>query len=187
MICYVVKHNDSGRRYIGITKSTLSVRKSDHESQAKNRPHNTEFQNALREYGNDAFSWELLAEGRERVMRLLERILIHEWETNGPRGFNTDGGHVGQIRYQVRALDDGLYGPPLRDLSEPSYDDRDREVAEMDMLNDLDSIASYCEKNPISGDRFDHLRELGTRLLKRVDQMEQFETESMLDLKEEDG
>ena len=37
MICYVVTHNDSGRRYVGISKSTLSVRKSDHESQAKNR------------------------------------------------------------------------------------------------------------------------------------------------------
>ena len=187
MICYVVKHNDSCRRYVGITKSTLSVRKSNHESQAKSGSHNSKFHSALREYGSDAFSWELLAEGSERVMRLLERILIHEWETNGPGGFNTGGGHVGQIRYQVRELDDELYGPPLRDLSEPSYDDRDREIAVLDMLNDLNSIVRYCEKYPISGDRFDHLRELGTRLLKRVDKMEQFEAESMLDSDEKDG
>ena len=117
MICYVVQHNDTGRRYVGITKSTLSVRKSNHESQAKNGSHNSKFHSALRKFGDDAFSWELLAEGSERVMRLLERILIHEWETNGPGGFNTDGGHVGQIRYQVRELNDELYGPPLRDLS----------------------------------------------------------------------
>ena len=78
-------------------------------------------------------------------------------------------------------------GPPLRDLSEPSYDDRDREIAVLDMLNDLNSIVRYCEKNSISGDRFDHLRELGTRLLKRVDKMEQFEAESMLDSDEKDG
>ena len=94
MICYVVvTHNDSGRRYVGITKSTLSIRKSDHESQAKNRSHNSKLHDALWEYGNDAFSWDLLAEGRERVMRLLERILIHEWETNGPGGVK-GGVHV---------------------------------------------------------------------------------------------
>ena len=50
MICYVVKHNDSGRCYVGITKSTLSVRKSNHESQAKNDSNNSQFHGALRQF-----------------------------------------------------------------------------------------------------------------------------------------
>ena len=34
MICYVATHNDSGKRYVGITKRGLKVRKSQHEKDA---------------------------------------------------------------------------------------------------------------------------------------------------------
>lgn len=175
MICYVAAHHDSGRRYVGVTNGTLSARKSNHESHAKRGSHKSRLHDALREYGNGVFSWEVLAEGTERAIRLLERVLIHEWKTNDPAyGFNTDGGHYGQIRHQARKSEAELFMPPLRGLDRDFWE-RDVEVAILDMMNDLNSIVSYCEKSPLSPERCSDLRQMCHRLLKRVDQLEEDE------------
>lgn len=80
-------------------------------------------------------------------MRLLERVLIHEWKTNDPNhGFNTDGGHYTQIRHQARKSEAELFMPPLRDFDREFWE-RDREVALLGMMNDLNFIVSYCEKS----------------------------------------
>ena len=46
----------------------------------------------------------------------------------------------------------------------------DREISILDMLNDLNSLVSYCENNHIA--RSDALRELGGRLIRRADELE---------------
>ena len=94
MICYVTTHVDSGRRYVGITIQTLERRKSEHESLAKRGSKNSRLYDAIRQYGTEAFSWEIVAEGREDVIKLLERTLINEWDTNRYDGFNTRGPEV---------------------------------------------------------------------------------------------
>ena len=171
MICYLVTHKDSGRRYVGITRDTLRSRKSNHESQAKKGSHGSRLHDAVRDHGSSAFSWELLAEGAERVMRLLERILIHEWQTHDPQyGFNTNGGHYPQVRHQARKLEGEMFMPPIREFDR-DYWEQDVEVAQLDMLNDLNSIVTYCEETPLSGDRCEDIRRMCHRLLTRVDQM----------------
>ena len=55
IICYVATHNDSGRRYVGITNNSLSLRRSSHESHAKKEVDDTFFHKAIRAYGVDDF------------------------------------------------------------------------------------------------------------------------------------
>ena len=153
MICYVAMHAESGKVYVGITKRTLEIRKSEHERKAKRGSKKSRLYDAIRQFGADAFHWEIMAEGREEVIKFLERQLIGEWETNRHEGFNTQGPEF----------------PPLGVVDE-LYPGHDREISILDMLNDLNGIVSFCENNHI--ERSDALRELGGRLIRRADELE---------------
>ena len=159
MICYVATHNDSGKRYVGITKRGLKVRRSQHEKNAMSeRNRGPFFHYALREYGKDAFTWEVVAEGEDEVIKLLETALIAAWGTARLGGFNSTG----------------LYTEaPVRDLGYERFaEEMDANIREMDMLNDLGSIVRYCEEHPrVSGERLQYIREMGMRLLKCVDEL----------------
>ena len=115
------------------------------------------FHDALREYGKDNFTWEVVAEGEDDVIRLLEHALIERLGTNQLGGFNAIGGY---------AL------PPVRDLKfDRGFEEHQRDVQFLDMLNDLDSIVRYCEEHYSGSICLENLRELGIRLLKRVDEL----------------
>ena len=155
--CYVATHIDSGRHYVGITKRSLNARKSEHESHAKNMHSDTPFHNALRKYGNDAFTWSVVAEGEDSVIRLMEHVLIEKWGTNELGGFNAIG---------------GLEVPPIKSDVPRMFEEHQRDVAVLDMLNDLSSIVRYCEENYIVSDRWKDIKELGARLVKRMNDLE---------------
>lgn len=177
IICYIATHKESGKCYIGITRNKLSDRKADHESHANVGSHKSRFHDAIREYGKDAFSWKVIAEGSDVAMQALERILVYEWETFDPdKGFNKDGGYEAQIRYQMRKSKWKIYGPPwMNEYEVPlmemgSLPGRDKEVALLDLMNDINCIVSYLEKTPLDGHRCDDLRGFVERLQKRIDQ-----------------
>lgn len=157
MICYVAIHKDSGRRYVGITKRGLKTRRSQHERDAMNKRSDVFFHDALREYGKDAFAWKVVAEGEDEVIKLLETALIAAWGTARLGGFNSTG----------------LYAEaPVRDLGYEKFaEEMDARVREMHMLNKLDSIICYLEEHCSGSIGLEDLRELGTRLLKRVDEL----------------
>ena len=159
MICYVVTHKDSGKRYVGITKRSLKVRKSQHERDAMRECNRGPvFHHALRECGKDAFTWEIVAEGEDQVIRFLETALIGAWDTAGLGGFNSTG----------------LYAEaPVRDLGYEEFaEEMDAGISQLHMMNDLSSIVSYCEGQPyLSPERLQDIRELGTRLVKCVDEI----------------
>jgi len=154
MLCYVATHTESKRHYVGITQNTLEIRRKQHEADAKRNTVTTPFHRALREYGEDAFTWGVVAEGDADVIKLLEHVLIEELRTNRLGGFNAVGG----------------YGvPPLRDLAYDRFaESTDRNVRELDMLNDLQSIVAYCEQHGLHVHE-EALREMGMRLLKVAD------------------
>ena len=160
MICYVATHSDSGRRYVGITSGSLSLRRSTHESHAKQKVDDTFFHEAIRAYGVDGFSWKMVAEGDEEVIRLLENALIHTWQTNFPEdGFNTKGGA------------DWIDRPPLTQRPE-DYADLSVNVDVLDMMNDLSAIVGWVERNDPDAERFSDLREMCRRLLKPLDRID---------------
>ena len=157
MICYVATHNDSGKRYVGITKRSLKARRSQHERDAANNRLDTPFHKALRQYGNDAFTWKVVAEGEDEVIKLLETALIAAWGTARLGGFNATG----------------LYAEaPVRDLGYEEFaEGMDAGVQFMYMLYDLDSIVRYCEEHYSGSTCLEELTGLATRLSKRVDEL----------------
>ena len=160
MICYGATHSDSGRRYVGITNGSLSLRRSTHESHAKQEVDDTFFHKAIRAYGVYGFSWKMVAEGDEEVIRLLENALIHTWQTNFPEyGINTKGGS------------EWIDRPPL---AQPpgDYSDFSVNVDILDMMNDLNAIVSWVERNHSDGERCGDLKEMCRRLLKRLDRID---------------
>lgn len=81
----------NGKQYVGITTATLEIRKSEHESRARNGS-NYAVHNAIRKYGDP--TWEVLniCSSYEEAKEL-ERKYIKELNTLTPNGYNlTIGG-----------------------------------------------------------------------------------------------
>lgn len=134
MICYLVTHIQSGKRYIGISDRALNIRKAEHESHAAAATFNTLFHSALRKYGKDNFTWKVLAEGDGEVIKILERVLVGQWRTYGPFGFNSTN-----IASEFEL--------PLEDDELKFFEDMDTNVAKLDVLNDLNSILNNAKQN----------------------------------------
>lgn len=89
---YCHTHTESGRRYVGVTKKTMMQRWNQHVYTATRLAEKgwSHFANAIRRYGKDAFSHEVLEvcssleEANER-----ERYWMWTYDTRNPlRGFN---------------------------------------------------------------------------------------------------
>ena len=159
MICYVAAHNDSGGRYVGITNDSLSICRSTHESHAKKEADGTFFHQAIRAYGVDGFSWKVVAEGDKEVIRVLKNALIHTWQTNDPQqGFNSRGGA------------EWIDRPPLTQRPEDYSQFGNVEV--LHMMNDLNQIVSWVERNHPNDDRCSDLRKMCRRLQERLDRID---------------
>ena len=120
----------------------MNVRRSEHESQARNETTENFFHQALRAYGADSFAWRVVAEGEEEVIRLLEHALIHTWKTNDPeQGFNSVGGAV------------WVDEPPLTDKPMDCVEEWSQfghgDARILDMLNDLEAIVAWVERTTL--------------------------------------
>jgi group I intron endonuclease len=94
---YCHTHVASGRRYVGLTKKTMLARWNQHVYCAGNRAKGkrSHFWAAIRKYGKDAFSHEVLEVcGTLESGNAAEERLIEELDTRNPaKGFNiTRGG-----------------------------------------------------------------------------------------------
>jgi hypothetical protein len=93
---YCHTHIESGRRYIGLTKKTMMQRWKDHIHASKH-PREGErryFLNAIRKYGSEAFSHEILEVCNSlEEANLAEYKWIEHFNTRKPKlGFNLDKG-----------------------------------------------------------------------------------------------
>lgn len=96
---YCHTHIDSGRRYIGLTSQTMEKRWKNHINVAKHSKNGRwHFPNAIRKYGPDAFSHEILETCTDlNVANLAEECWIEFYDTQNPeKGFNLikGGGHI---------------------------------------------------------------------------------------------
>ena len=99
------------------------------------------------------------------MIRVLENALIHTWQTNDPEhGFNSGGGAAWVDR------------PPLTEKPEDfaeiasSLGLGNPEV--LDMMNDLNAIVRWVDRNDPGADLYNHLQEMGRRLTERIAQLE---------------
>lgn len=87
-IVYSATNKISGKKYIGITKQSLSNRKKGHRHQVrKNKRH--PFYDAWRSYGEEVFDWMVLYES-ESILDVAEKekTYIEEYDTIAPNGYN---------------------------------------------------------------------------------------------------
>ena len=93
---YCHTHVESGRRYIGLTKKTMMQRWNSHVLDAKSLHGKgcKHFWNAIRKYGKDAFSHEILAQSWSlEFANETEEYLVSFYETQNPKkGFNLSKG-----------------------------------------------------------------------------------------------
>lgn len=94
---YCHTHTDSGRRYIGLTKKTMMQRWNQHVAKSKSLRGKGcfYFWNAIRKYGKDAFSHEVLevCETLEEANLAEQKWIDHFDSKNPEKGFNlAEGG-----------------------------------------------------------------------------------------------
>ena len=107
---YCHTHVESGRRYVGLTKKTWRQRWDQHVCQAKSlKCGRSHLANAVRKYGKNAFSHEILEVCQSlEVANLAEECWIELLETRDPlKGFNlAKGGAHGEIKFRRNPWDD---------------------------------------------------------------------------------
>ena len=97
---YCHTHVESGRHYVGLTKKTWQKRWIQHCSQSKSsKDGRWHFPNAIRKYGKDAFSHEILEVCQDLdVANLAEECWIEFLETRDPlKGFNLAKGGTHRV------------------------------------------------------------------------------------------
>ena len=119
LYCHV--HIATGRRYIGMTSQTMEKRWKNHIFAAKNSKNGRwHFPNAIRKYGPEAFSHEVLCQSWTlEFANATEERLITQYDTRNPeRGFNlAKGGEHQPHGIRKNPWDDPIFRakwlPPL--------------------------------------------------------------------------
>lgn len=93
MIVYKVTNKINNKVYIGITTKTLEYRKRIHIRDSKTK--NTYFYRALRKYGEDNFTWEIIDTAKTKEeLEELEKYYISLYDSfnDKGKGYNTTSG-----------------------------------------------------------------------------------------------
>lgn len=96
MIAYLATCLPTGKQYIGITGRALARRWYEHAADAETRPGKNPLRRAIAKYGERRFTVEPIACARTYADLLAtEIILIEQWATQTPRGYNISLGGEG--------------------------------------------------------------------------------------------
>ena len=109
MHIYKFTHVDSGRVYIGQTIQDPNQRRLEHIADSKYTSKTYHFHNAIRKYGVDAFTFEVLAEATSiEELNILEETFIQQFDSIN-NGFNIRNGgrnkthHPDSIKRMIEA------------------------------------------------------------------------------------
>lgn len=96
MIAYLITCVPSGKQYIGVTARSLMRRWYEHTADAETRPGHSAIRRAIAKYGKEQFTIEPVCCSRTYADLLeVEKVLIKQWETRAPRGYNLTLGGQG--------------------------------------------------------------------------------------------
>lgn len=88
MVIYKFTHKNTGRSYIGQTIQDPNHRKWEHITSSNNAPRTYHFHNALKKYGVDAFTFEVIATANSiEELNLLEEKYVAKFDSI-KNGFN---------------------------------------------------------------------------------------------------
>lgn len=100
-IIYKVTNLITNQIYIGKTTKTLTERINSHMRECKYHKNNNYFHNALLKYGDNNFKWEIIFEGDELILNVMETfniIVNHSHKSEG--GYNLTWGGDGIVGYR---------------------------------------------------------------------------------------
>lgn len=119
MIIYKAQNKISGKCYIGQTTKSLDTRKEQHIKFSKTK--NSIFYNALRSYGEENFTWEIIEHVDSRKkMNEREIYYINEYDSI-QNGYNmVDGGTGGYNEYAVIANRKKRKGKTYEEIYSPT-------------------------------------------------------------------
>lgn len=101
-VVYLLTCVPSGKRYVGICKSTATKRFKRHCTEA-GQGSKLFLHRAIRKYGKASFTVDVIATADDwEQAKLLERSCIAEYGTFAPAGFNMTEGGEGTVGYQHR-------------------------------------------------------------------------------------
>jgi group I intron endonuclease len=93
MRIYKITNATNGKMYVGQTTTTLGKRFNSHVSEANRGTSTSALHNAIRKYGRDKFSFELLEECQSHDdLDSAERRWIKELNCIAPNGYNIEAG-----------------------------------------------------------------------------------------------
>lgn len=103
---YLITNKVTGKRYVGITAHGYLTRWAAHIKEAGWKRGGWAFHGSIRKYGADAFSVEWIASAWTwEGLCETERLLIKQWDTASPNGYNltTGGDGVCGLSQETRA------------------------------------------------------------------------------------
>ena len=93
MYIYRICHTATGKSYVGQTRTSLRKRWNGHKTDARKTRVTMAITNAIRKYGPEAFSIELLEEAEDRDdLDMAERFWMGVYDSMVPNGYNVMGG-----------------------------------------------------------------------------------------------
>lgn len=104
-LVYKLTNTVNGKVYIGITSRTLAARWKEHVERARQGSRNSRIHVAMRKYGNEAFTREVIAvASSDAEVRQMERDQIQA-HNSFERGYNANLGGHGLLEYsaEIRA------------------------------------------------------------------------------------
>lgn len=91
---YLITNNINGKKYIGQSRN-LVKRWNDHKDEARHNRSTLLIHNAMREYGIDNFSFDILLECPIDMLDVWESDMIRLYDTFVPNGYNIRDGKKG--------------------------------------------------------------------------------------------
>lgn len=162
---YLIKNTVNGKGYVGRSVN-LRSRRVTHRYSAFRKEYNYPLYRAMRKYGEEAFSFEVL-EYADGELHVLEQAWIERLGTRAPYGYNVGPTNNGWTSEMAKARDEAIR---LRRAQDPEYDakwratnrevrqrtwrnnpERTRQTYRQRLANDPEFRASVSAKNKANG------------------------------------
>jgi len=145
LLVYKATNKIDGKSYVGQTTFTLASRKSGHKTKALKLNKPSPFYRAIREYGWDNFTWEIVGECKtQEELDMLEAQTIKEL---GDKCYNSSTG--GRSNYQISEAHKEIVRKNMTGKKNPMYG---KKLSKEEKKQLLEASMEVCQKAVVNID-----------------------------------
>lgn len=155
MLVYKATNNIDGNGYVGQTTANLANRKSSHKTKALKLDKPSPFYRAIREYGWDNFTWEVV--GYCETQEELDKLEVDTIQELGDKCYNSSTG--GRRNYNISEAHREIVRKNMTGKKNPMYG---RKMSEEEKKNLLAASMEVCSKqvqNIATGELYESISE----------------------------